>query len=703
MRRNLRIRTVWLAAAGAVAALAGGRPARAADPVPSPAGYRSALLATEAPPEARDEAARRLAAGGTPADVAALSDAIRAGPPAAQERSARAIAGLANPDPAWVDPLAALLNRNRAVADAVTGLTAYAQTPSADRALAALQQFATGSAPPLSRAFAVRALGSFPARQAVLDLLAALAGGNPSLQRAAGEGLAAMTGEPDRGSSPAAWNAWWAGHAGDPPAVLQAYLRGVQARDDGVLNARLRQLADDTDRLLPTAYFRVPDAEKMPLLLQYLQASSAAIRATGAKIVTRETNIRSLSDDVSRRVRHLIDDDDADVRREAIAAVQKSVDPLAGPFLVARLDRERSPDLRVRLMQTLVKLNDLDAAQAMLNLLADRRPGVAVAAARALADLGALMRQRRPGTADAAAAVLRRIIDAQPPPPDDLRAACVVALARLGDPQAFATFKGLLFAQPPESRDVRVAALNGFGILADPNAHAIVADFLKDEDRRIRYSAAQALRDCGTPNELELLANLLNPHNESDPDIREAAWQAMARQFRDGDVGLLEAWAGRFPGPENAAHRLEVRNDYGRALRAAQQPDAVAANEQDVAEALMELNRPDEAVTHLQQAVDYYRRKGEPLSEGLIGQVLDAQLAARQYPAAAAFAADQIKVDNGLQRLIAPKFLDQVDQLKKDGRTADGNALVEAAVSMQPPLVPRYVEELKRDHTPPLP
>jgi HEAT repeat protein len=715
VRRNLWIRAVLLAAVGTAAAAAAAAAAatapppdaRGADPalpaVPSTEGYRAALLAPATASSARDEAARRLAVGGTPGDVEALRFALSRGGLGAQAAAARAVAVTTDPDPSWVGPLAALLGPNRVVTDAAaTALAGYAGTARADEAFEALRRFATnGAFPPLARAPAVRPLGAFANRQAAASLIDLLDDHSQTVQQAATNGLIDMTGEADRGNVPANWHAWWAAHRGDTDPAWTAYLLAARSREAGPARAHQKLLVEDARDLLESDYYSLPTGAKRDHLDAYLRAGAPEIREEGAKLALGELGNRQVLDGVLPRVRELIADEDPAVRLAAVAAVQGAVDQQAGPALVAQLGRERDAMIRIRLAAALEKLQDLDAAGPLTAMLDDRRPAVAAEAAKALRGIGAQLRQQRPLDAAVAATALRRALAARPamvgPAADEFRAACVDALAVLDDPQqSFQTFRNLLNAVPPEPRDVRVAALNGFGTLADTRADVIVADSLKDDDPQVRYAAARALQTVGTEQEVDQLFSLLNGQQENDRDVREAAWQSLAHLLANGSVDLLQDAVKRFP--DDPARQLVVRQDYGRALEAAGQADGVAANNQEVAETLLKLNRPDEAIAPLQAAVDYYQKKAPPGGggdlENLVEQMLTAQLKAHRYAAATDFASREIRQYPSYQPTAGRAFRDAAEDLRSAGDAADLDTLVNAATAIQPPLESLFIDHL---------
>jgi HEAT repeat protein len=713
VRRNLWISTVLLATAGVFPVARGADTVpstQSAVPLPSTDRYRAALLATDTRPATRDESARRLAAGGSRADVAALRDGLVAGGLPGLS-AARAVAATVDPDPSWLGPLGNLLGPNAAATnaaatkDVATALANYAPTPSGAQALSALRTFATGGAPAPTRSLAVRAMGPFLARDKSLAgyLVDAIGGPSQSIQAAAASVLSEATGETGRGTSAALWRAWWESHVNDPPAAWRAYLDTVRDRMAGPARVRQRELADTVTRLLENNYSG-PPATRMRILASYLDAPSAPIRAIGAKLALGElSGSRQVLDAALPRIRDLIADEDPDVRTNAIATVRAAVDPQAGPVLVAQLPREPDPAVLRLLIETVGTLQVLDAGPALVRLLDDPRPDVAAAAAHGLGEpethgLGRLLRSQRPAVADRACAAIHRILSARPTPATDgLRVEATRDLAALGDPQAFNTYRNLLNAQPEESSRVRQAALAGLGTLGDTNADATVSAALNDPDPLVRLAAAKAMRTVGQLSEIAQLENEMQ--QDPDADVREAAWQALSHLLENGGVDLLSNWVTRFP--RDPAHRLVIQQAYGRALQAAGQLDGVAANNQAIAQTLVDdLKRPDEAIAPLQAALDYYQNNaaaGAPdRLENLVSQMLTAQLKARRWTAAAEFAGREIKAYQTYQQVAGQRFEDAAETLKADHDMAGLNGLIAAANSVQPPLEKRFIDFMQQ-------
>ena len=701
MRRNLWTAAVWLTVAGAVAA----------GPL-APATPQSQLLAPGTTAGGREEAARRLLAGGTASDLATLQTGLRSATPGVQVAVAQAVAKTSNPPVALLRDVAAPLTggpvTEAATAAAAAALAAYAGTARADEALNALQRFADDDrVPALIRIPAVRAMASFVARRSA-EYLVRTATANPPtpvLQRAAATALGELSGEPSRGTDPAAWSAWWSAHAGQGEDAWRAYLLGVRTRDAPAVQGAAADLAQSATQALQDTYAQLPPAAKPGVLLAYMASPSALIRGVGAQLVGTD----AATDAVLDRLHVLIADDDAAVRLKATVNAQFRTDHAAGPALAVQLGRETVPVNQAREIATLAKIGEVDATAAILARLDDSSPEVATAAANAVGQpdvhgMGSEIRARRPDLARDAAAALRRAID-RPHPPfrskfDDVRAAAIVALSAVPDGQTFNLYHALLSADEPWN--VRVAALDGFGALGDSRASDIVGAALEDADKRVRFAAARAMLTVARVGQEEQLFAFLNPQKEGDPDIRQACWRALERVLTLGGLPLLERWVDRFP--DDPARSLAVRERYAAALAAAPpnaaNADAAAANAQEIGHLLVRLQRPAEAVPRYQAAIDFFIKNqaggGPPLSEELVGQMIHAQLGARQFQAAVDFAAAQIRREPGLRSTAGRVLQDEADHLRADNRPADARTLVDLALAMQPPLSEKRMDDLRQ-------
>jgi HEAT repeat protein len=136
----------------------------------------------------------------------------------------------------------------------------------------------------------------------------------------------------------------------DPVPAIRATAARALGRmalhdDDGVIAALAHSLRDPDDSVRQAAALAIGEIEPSPRQLttvpDLLRASDVKLRRAGVRAL--------LSLDTGQVVDWLLpllDDPDADVRQEAVAAIGLSGDPRAGPALSKRLVHDRSPAVR---------------------------------------------------------------------------------------------------------------------------------------------------------------------------------------------------------------------------------------------------------------------------------------------------------------------------------------------------------------------
>ena len=208
-------------------------------------------------------------------------------------------------------------------------------------------------------------------------------------------------------------------------------------------------------------------------LLSYLKDTTPEIRDVGVGLIGIDPS--RFVGSVRTELLTMIDDPDDSVRSHVINVLLTVNDHEALNLLIAQLKVEKALKIRVEIIHALGKLEELPALTPLLTLLHDPQPEIVIAAASAIADLAAKLRQNDPKTADDASAELHEIVDANAAvhPRNDVCAACLTALAALKDKQAFNLFMQLV--QPAEPSQIRQAAYFGFQNLADTNANETVA------------------------------------------------------------------------------------------------------------------------------------------------------------------------------------------------------------------------------------
>jgi HEAT repeat protein len=698
-----------------VAAAVPGTNAFAADPT---ADDKAVLLAPANSPTTtadRDAAAARMVDRDTPADKAALLDAL--GNPLGQLAVARAMQFTPHPDPDAVGPLGKLLEAKNSPAAAVA--IADVDSPAA---LAKLKNFIDQTASPI-RPDVVRALGN-RTDQATAEYLVSLAAkpAEPLIQSAADEALSRMTGFPP--GDPARWAPWWAGVKNLPAIQFQAGLLDARKRTDAADHererARIAQLAQeeiDLWHLIPGEPAR-QDPARNAALIHLLKSPDPASRLAALALVREEFENAHVYDPVKQVLRSMITDPDATVRYKVVEALGYLNDATVAAELVKRLAVEQDAPVKLKITEVLSKFeNDPAATATLMSMVTDKNPVTATAAARAVAGrLGESLHEKDPAAAAKDSRQLRAIFTAQPAPPpplpaasDAYRSALVAALAALADPDSYNCFQTVL-ENASESSDVRTKALRGLGNLKDTKANILVGDELDDSNDRVaRLEAAKAFATTAKITDADNLYNHMmglktGNFTESDPSVMEAEWVAFQALFPQMSIDGLQKRAQDFKNAGDYPKRLATLLVLGARLEAARRDEDVALNRLNIAAALMSVTppRPHEAVENLQKSMDYFNGPGKasgnaPMTmESLVSEMITDLVADRQYAAAAAFGARQIRDNGEYYRTVAPALRDAARALLKAGDKKGASALVNEILKMDPPLYGSVLDDIKQ-------
>jgi HEAT repeat protein len=407
----------------------------------------------------------------------------------------------------------------------------------------------------------------------------------------------------------------------------------------------------------------------------------------------------------------LIGDSNDEVRFQVADFLSALNDPRALDRLMAQLEVEHDPRIVEKIAEELGILKDPRALPSLEKLLHDPEPdSVHTAAARALAGgLGADLRRSDPVQAVVVSADLRQILgnaDSQPGT-GDLRAACMAALAALGDKLSYDTFRDC-FKPPGETAEVRRAALVGLGVLGDHRADALVADQLDDNDRTIRFEAARAMQTVATPAQEEKIIQQMKA--EKDAEVADALWVAFQNLLKNDSPDAIQQRVAQFADPDK---RLAILLALDTALqKVADHQQAIASNDQKIADAMMQTTPRDVAgaITRLHAALDYWRGPGKTSGESgetletLIAQLLDDELsddnlAPNKYDEATKFAASQLAFGKVYQPTVGPRLRDKIDQLLNRNDLADAQKLIDLTLNMSPPLESHYLQQVQQQET----
>jgi tetratricopeptide (TPR) repeat protein len=237
---------------------------------------------------------------------------------------------------------------------------------------------------------------------------------------------------------------------------------------------------------------------------------------------------------------------------------------------------------------------------------------------------------------------------------------------------------------------VRQAALLGLGLLGDNRAADTIANALNDPDANVRLRAVEALSTTASPAHAEQLWQRMDPQVEMVKAVRDQAWKVLQSLFAKMPKEHLGPWADRFRGmPERRLSVLLALRDQ---LVRDKDEQALAANRQNIGATYMDLHRPADAAPYFKMALDYYRERGvrNMVTEGLVGDYMQALLESKKYAEACRFAAESIAANPTDQPTMGSKIRQEVERLRDEERFADAMALLDEAAKMTPPLDTRY-------------
>jgi HEAT repeat protein len=667
------------------------------------------LTAPEASQADRDEAARQLLANGQPDATLTLLAALRDGGHDTQLAVARAVADSPAPDPQFVEPLANLLGGDRNLDEAAT------------RALGRL-----GSASPAARQqlldFArdarqtpgLRALG-IHAAAAIVDksVAAALVGlatddrESATIQNAAVDALADLTGLTDMPRTGAAWKSWYDANAAKPDDRWKLMVYATR-------DPHLDEIAQRQARLVGGLYAVLNDAyqaaaDKNAAVLRYLASAEPEVRAVGARLV-RESFLSGVAlptDAQKQRLTELIGDSDSQVRVEVAQTLKTINYSGALDAMMAQLPLERDPDVKIALAGALAQIGDIRAVPLLRPLLNDPSPAVARAAAEALRALGAALYKADPNAAHALAVQLWQLYQRQAgdPATADLQAACIEALAPLHESSLAQPLVRLL--DPDQSDRVRSAALRALGGLGDPNTDDAINKLLTEEpEPSVRLDALDALAKTGSfGTDADALYGFFSPKsNEQDPQVRDKAWQVFEALLPSASKEVLSDWEKRLA--HEPEHRLAVLLVLNGKYQQDHNLDDLASTEENTGDTYTKLNPPDEAqaARYFRRALDYWQSQNADnvTTDSLVSELMNALLKSGQYADAAKFAGVTISRSPAQQQTMGSLIVQQADALREAAQTnsdaaarADALRLIDEAMKMKPPLLDSYQDDLR--------
>jgi HEAT repeat protein len=664
----------------------------------------------------RDDAAARLVSRQSPRADAILRDVLDGAAPTGKLAVARALAD----DPA---PAEAFIN---SLGGALLGAGEQLSVPLADAAAQALATYRRNpvsigylvraadrdsNLPPAVRAAAARSMGRVVDRasaEALVQLLVNAPANEPSeVLDAAAEALIEMTGLTENGRDARRWAQWWQqaqANAANNPDRWRADLLEARAARLEATRRRYESLVADTKRRLSAQYQAAETKEqRLANILDFLNSPEPDIRAIGTDFVTFAMQEQNVSDALRSRLVAMVGDSDARVRLRTAETLQNMNFAGALGALLTQVAQEQDERVRVALVGAIAPIGDPAAVPTLLELLNNARsPAVSMAAVRALGYAGRTLRTADPALAARVSARLQNIVRQRGRAAlggEELRVAALDALAPLKDQDMVSLGRALL-TKEDSSPAVRQATLRVLGELGDRLAADTIIDVLQAEHRdpNMRKLALDALGKSGGLEYAQILYNFMQPRNEPDPTVQEAAWQAFRGALpRATDDQLVDA--ARLLKPEPARH-IYVAQTLAERFRQQRKLDEWAAQLRNIADDEMSLPTKSlaSAAEHYTQALTYWLdNKGAPQTiDELTEKALSARLEAAQYVQAAAFAESAIKrQDLAGKEVVGRVIKNEADTLRTKRDFKKALELIDAALKMNPALDERHQTDLK--------
>lgn len=649
--------------------------------------------------EDRDEAARRLISRQNPDGRRIVAEALVNLNPGGQLAAARALADDPNADPTMINPLFAALGTNRQLNEAVVRvLSGYKDQP---EVVSRLIEFVQRRPPSeATRVLIIRAIGSIPDKRSAAFLVAALrqTDETPAARAAAGDALAELTGLPNTGQDPQRWQQWWAANSSKSEAEFRSDLLSSRSARYDQLRQQLSQFGGEVSVLLKEQYRAAAPAQRLELLLRYLRSTEPQVRVIAAGIILEEAlDNKQPAAVVLEQLREMIGDSSAAVRGAVAEALGKINDAAAFEALLAQLSQEPDPAVRASLARALGPINDVRAAPVLVAMLSDPNVDAAMAAAGALAQLGAVVREKDPALARRTAEALRDTLEKRAGTPEtaDFRKILVDAMVPLRDESLRPLLTSMLDERRGESVEVRQLAIRGIGEIANPESSGLLLTALDERSDRIRLEAAQALaKNPALGQNAEALRKRLDPQQEPEQSVRDAAWRALESAFPSLPKAQLQVWADRFKG--DPARRLSALKALAQQQVRDRDEDGLATTRDSIGVELMALQEYRDAAEYFGLALEY--KKTQQVKAAAIASLranrMKALLASRDFPAAVAFAGQTMKEDPTTGQDMGTLIWIESQQLQNAGEFQAALDLITAAKGMTPPLSDTYREKI---------
>jgi HEAT repeat protein len=633
----------------------------------------------------REEAARRLVSRSSKdANEILLRLLTDFSNPQGQMAVARALAWSTSPSASFINPLANLLGSDRDMtAAAAAALAVYKTDEGAREKLTAFVNNLSQQVGP--RVAAILAMGKLVDKRAAGSLIGLMNRENENslVRDATADALIEMTGLSRFGRDVQQWNQWWQASQSRSEAGWSTDLLNKNAARASELYNQLQKDQRFIAKMVREEYNdkKTPEAEREKKLLGHMQADSEGARLAAVQVIYEEATQfggARISAPVLAALRGMVGNSSTEVRVRVARTLTTANDPGAVDALLAQLSQEKDADVQAAILQALGPSHDLRAVDPLLTRLTDPSFSVARAAAEALRDLAGTLREEQNAALAVQVAIrLRdRLKGTENVSAARLRESIVDAMARLGQRSSLPVFYELLNPGKEPAR-IRIAALRGLGLIGDHGSANMVVNTLNDSQPGVRLAAAEALLTTATFENAKGIASHLSETVERDPDVRAAIWKVIAALLEKASANEVLVWAEQFKqeGDSDPAlnRRATALGIAEKKLAATNDPLRLAVVRQNLGETLLKLNKADEAVEKLREALDYWtnQRADEAVINLPRQQLMEALLRSKKYNDAATFATTLIGQNKATTPDMWVKVSHEIKRLR-DRRDSDG-------------------------------
>lgn len=306
---------------------------------------------------------------------------------------------------------------------------------------------------------------------------------------------------------------------------VEADFEAYQSQSQAGMSATIAQMRS----LQRELYRALPPEQRRAKLIEWLTSPLAVVKLTALGLIKSRIadEGQAPAGEVLTVLLKLLNDGNAEQRREVLRIVQNVNDPVVVDAVLNRLTVETHADMRLPVLSALGHMRDPRAIPALVAEL-QKELGRAAEVREAAISLGMIAERMDVKTPlDPAKEPLQRRFAASAEGDVAMRAAFLSAMAGVGDPTFAAAF-----AEAVESDDSRLLqpAILGLRSLGDRTKLSRLRDLTSNADPPVRLAAIAAVAELGRDAEdLQSLLTRLNPSIEPNALAREAAWGG----FRD--------------------------------------------------------------------------------------------------------------------------------------------------------------------------